>query len=190
MIEAASRLFAERGYASTSVEEIARAAGVSRATVFSSVGGKPLLLKTAFDVAIVGDDKPVSLPDRERSRAVRAEPNPRKYLALYAGVVTEIGARLAPIAEAVRGAAGADADAKALWETHLAQRRTGAAHVVSDLVVKGARLRAGLDAQAAADLVWTFNDPGLYGQLVIRRGWTRERFEKWLADSMQRQVLA
>ncbi|HKV30748.1 MAG TPA: helix-turn-helix domain-containing protein [Candidatus Dormibacteraeota bacterium] len=190
VIDSAGQLFAERGYAATSIEEIARAAGVSRATVFTSVGGKPVLLKTAFDVAIVGDDEAVSLTNRPRSRLIRAEPDPRKYLSLYAELVTEMGGRLAPIAEAVRGAAGADADARSLWEAHLAQRRQGAANVVSDLLAKGARLRRHLDAAAAADLLWVLNDPGLYGHLVLRRGWTPSRFRIWLEDSMKRQLLS
>ena len=49
---AAGRLFAERGYAATSIEEIAAAAAVGRATVFSSVGGKPELLKEAYRFAV------------------------------------------------------------------------------------------------------------------------------------------
>src|SRR3982074_3652403 len=127
IIGAAAHLFVRRGYAATSIDEIAAAAGVSRATVFTSVGGKPTLLKTALDVAIVGDDEPIDLPDRPRSVAIRAERDPRKCLALYAGLVTEMGSRLAGIYEAVRGAAGADPDARALWESHLAQRRKGPA---------------------------------------------------------------
>jgi hypothetical protein len=153
------------------------------------VGGKPVLLKAAYDVAIVGDDEPVSLPDRESSRAIRAEPDPRTYLARYAALATDMGARVAPIAEAVRGAAGADADARELWETHLAQRRQGAANIVSDLLAKGARLRPELDAATAADVVWVFNDPGLYHHLVLLRGWTPERFRNWLSGSLQRQLL-
>ena len=82
VISAASRLFADQGYAATSIEEIADAAGVSRATVFTSVGGKGALLKTALDVAIVGDDEPISLPDRPRSKAIRGESDPRRYLGL------------------------------------------------------------------------------------------------------------
>jgi len=188
IIAAASRLFVERGYASTSIEEIAAAAGVSRATVFTSVGGKPALLKTALDVAIVGDAEPENLPDRPRSVTIRAERDPRKYLTLYAGLVTEMGGRLAGIYEAVRGAAGADPDARALWKSHLDQRRKGAAHVIADVVGKG-RLRAGMDRETAADIVWLLNDAGLYHLLVLHRGWTPDRYQAWLGETMIRQLL-
>ena len=188
VIAAAGRLFAERGYAATSIEDIAEAAGVSRATVFTSVGGKPILLKTALDVAIVGDDEPVPLPERPRSKAIRAEPDPRKYLALYAEMVTEMDGRMAGIHEAVRGAAGVDPDARALWESHLAQHRQGAANVVADLMRKGG-LRKGLDPAAAADIVWLLG-PGTYHMLVHRRGWSPKRFQDWLAETFISQLLS
>jgi AcrR family transcriptional regulator len=187
VIAAAARLFVERGYAATSIEEIAAAAGVSRATVFTSVGGKPMLLKTALDVAIVGDDEPVPLPERPRSKAIRAEPDPRKYLALYAELVTEIDGRLAGIHEAVRGAAGVDPDARALWESHLAQHRRGAANVINDVVRKGG-LRSDLDAESAADIVWLLG-PGTYHMLVHRRGWSPDRFQAWLTETFISQLL-
>jgi AcrR family transcriptional regulator len=187
VIAAAGRLFAERGYAATSMEEIAAAAGVSRATVFTSVGSKATLLKTALDVAIVGDDEPIPLPERPRSKAIRAETDPRKYLALYAELMTEIDGRLAGIHEAVRGAAGVDPDARALWDAHLAQHRQGAANVISDLARKGG-IRKGLDAEAAADIVWLLG-PGTYQMLVHRRGWSPDRFQAWLTETYITQLL-
>src|SRR5256714_14021391 len=180
VIAAAARLFVEQGYAATSIEEIAAAAGVSRATVFASVGGKAKLLKTALDVAIVGDDEPVALPERPRSRAIRAEPDPRKYLALYAELLTEMDGRMAGIHEAVRGAAGVDRDARALWESHLAQHRQGAANVIGDLMRKGG-LRPGLDPASAADIVWLLG-PGTYYLLVHWRGWAPQCFQTWLKE--------
>lgn len=188
VIDAASRLFGERGYAATSIDEVAEAAGVSRATVFSAVGNKPVLLKAALDIAIVGDDDPVALPDRPRSRAIRAEPDPRKYLSLYADLLTDMGARVAPISEAARSAAGADPDARQLWKEHEAQRLVGARHVVADLLRKGS-LRNGLTKGEAADLVWVLNDPGMYHHLVLSRGWTPALFSKWLATTLQDQLL-
>ena len=187
VIAAAARLFVEQGYAATSIEEIAAAAGVSRATVFASVGGKAKLLKTALDVAIVGDDEPVALPERPRSRAIRAEPDPRKYLALYAELLTEMDGRLAGIHEAVRGAAGVDPDARALWESHLAQHRLGAANVIADLTRKGG-IRPDLDPESAADIVWLLG-PGAYHMLVLRRGWSPKRFQAWLTETFITQLL-
>jgi AcrR family transcriptional regulator len=188
VIAAATRLFVEVGYGATSIDGIAAEAGVSRATVFASVGGKPALLKTAYDVALVGDDEPVSLPERARSRAIRAEPDPRRYLDRYAELVCELGARVAGIYEAIRGAATADPEVRPVWEKIQQERRIGAAHVVADAASKGP-LRPGLDRDEAADIVWVLNDAGLYHMLVDVRGWPRERFQEWLASSLVHELL-
>ncbi|HEV8402810.1 MAG TPA: helix-turn-helix domain-containing protein [Candidatus Limnocylindrales bacterium] len=189
IIDAASALFVERGYVATSIEAIADAAGVSRATVFTSVGGKKTLLKTAYDVALVGDDEPIPFPLRPASLAVRAEPDPRRYLSGYAGLVVEVAGRLAPIYEAVRGAASADSEVRDVFEAIGAERRIGAENVVRDILAKGASLREGLDEDAAADVMWVLNDAGMYHLLVHRRGWKPERFGAWLAETMQRELL-
>lgn len=189
IIDAASALFIERGYVATSMEAIADAAGVSRATVFSSVGGKKTLLKTAYDVALVGDDEPIPFPLRPASLAVRAQPDPRRYLVGYAWLIVEVAGRLAPIYEAVRGAASADPEVRDVFEAIGTERRIGAGNVVRDLLAKGASLRDGLDEEAAADVLWVLNDAGLYHLLVHRRGWTPERFATWVADAMQRELL-
>jgi AcrR family transcriptional regulator len=188
IVQAAARLFIEQGYVATSIDAIAEAAGVSRATVFTSVGGKPVLLKKAYDIALVGDDAQVPLAERERSKAIRAEPDVQRYLELYATFVTEINGRLAAIYEAVRGAASADPDVRAVFEKIQGERRIGAAHVIGDVLAKG-RLRDGLDPEVAADLMWVLNDAGLYFLLVHRRAWPVDRFARWLSATMRDQLL-
>lgn len=189
IIDAATRRFIEAGYGATSIEAIAAAAGVSRATVFTAVGGKAALLKTAYDVALVGDDEAVALADRAGSRAIRAEPDPARYLERYAGIVVELGARVAAVYEAVRGAASADPEVRPVWDKIQQERRIGAAHVVADTAAKGP-LRDGIDEASAADIVWILNDPGLYHLLVNVRGWPVERYREWLAASLQHELLA
>ena len=188
VIRAAAALFAEQGYAATSIEEIAAAAGVGRATVFTSVGGKLALLKAAYDVAIVGDDEPVALPDRPQNRKIIEDPDPRKILEGYAGLLTEMHGRLAGINEALHGAAGADLQARALWQKARDDRHMGARHVVAALEARGP-LREGMDAAAAADVLWLHNDPSLYLQLVVHRSWTIERYRDWLAVTLKLQLL-
>ncbi len=63
ILGAARRLFAERGYAKTSVRDIAEAAGVSAQTVYDSIGSKQALVARLNDLidreagiaAIAGD---------------------------------------------------------------------------------------------------------------------------------------
>ena len=50
ILQAARRLFAERGYARTSVRDIAQAAGVSAQTVYDSVGSKQALVARLNDL--------------------------------------------------------------------------------------------------------------------------------------------
>ncbi|MEO6398428.1 MAG: helix-turn-helix domain-containing protein [Tepidiformaceae bacterium] len=188
VIVAAGALFVRDGYAATSIEAIAEAAGVSRATVFSSVGGKAALLKLAYDVAIVGDDEPIALPERPWAQAVRDERDADKMLSIYAAMVTAIDGRVAAINEAVRGAAGADEEARELWVEIQRQRQQGASNVVAMLTERGG-LRVGLDSGAAADIVAVFIDPGVYLRLVGQRGWPRARFEAWFAETLRTQLL-
>jgi AcrR family transcriptional regulator len=188
VIAAAARLFAENGYVATPIEAVALAAGVARATVFTSVGGKAALLKAAYDVAIVGDDEPVALPDRPRSRQVIAEPDPHLHVGGYAEIVTQIAGRLAALYDAIRIAAGVDVEAAELWRAILAQRRMGAGNFVRQASGKG-KLRDGLDEETAADIVFVLNDPALYRTLVLERGWTVAKFQAWLATTMQEQLL-
>jgi AcrR family transcriptional regulator len=188
IIEAAGDLFVERGYLGTSVQAIADAAGISRATVFNSVGGKLSLLRAAFDVATVGDDEPVPLPQRPEALAVRAEPDPRKAVAAYAAMVTGVSSRVARIYEAFRSAAGVDPRVRVQWRQIQQERFGGAKGFVGILSAKGP-LRDGLTPQDAADLVWVLIDASLYHRLVIERSWTTDRFQAWLAATMQVQLL-
>lgn len=49
ILQAALTCFSRRGYARTTIAEIAREAGVAVATVYTSVGGKPVLLEQLLD---------------------------------------------------------------------------------------------------------------------------------------------
>jgi AcrR family transcriptional regulator len=76
IVETAARLFVTQGYAPTTIEAVAREAGVSRKTVFAAVGGKAQLLKYAWEWSLVGDDEPVPMLERP-SRRSRPRPAPR-----------------------------------------------------------------------------------------------------------------
>ena len=64
------------------------------------------------------------------------------------------------------------------------------AHVDYDLVGKGGRLRKGLEIEHAADVLWVLIDAGLFHLLVHQRGWSIRTFQGWLADTIERELLA
>jgi TetR/AcrR family transcriptional regulator of autoinduction and epiphytic fitness len=188
IVDAAARLFAERGYVATSFDAIAEAASVGRATVFAHFPTKAELLKTAYDVTLVGDDEPIPLPQRPESLAVRAERDPHRFLAGYAAIVTGVARRLSPIYEAIRGAAHADPEAAAVWRQIGAERRIGGGNIVASIVDRDA-LRSDVDPDRAADVVYALADPGLYHLLVRERGWPHDAFTDWLASTLQRELV-
>lgn len=188
IIGAATELFVRDGYGPVSIDAIADAAGVGRATVFNAVGGKASVLRAAYNVAIVGDDEPVPLPERPWARPVREAPDARTMLVRYAHMITVIDRRVAGVYEVLRGAAGADAEVRAHWDQIRGERRVGAANVVA-MLRKRRRLRGGLRTRAASDVVFVLIDPGLYHQLVEEQGWKPAAFESWLAETLQMQLL-
>lgn len=191
IVEAAVALFSEKGYVAVSIDAIAERAGVSRATVFASVGAKPALLKAAWVTAFAraaGGEEGVPLVDRPRSLEVRTEKTARGFLRAYAALAAAIFERLSRINEAMRDAASVDEDARELFEKTYAERRRGADRIVADTRERGA-LREGLDLDEAADVVWMLNDPSVYYALVHRRGWTSERYRAWLARALEAELL-
>jgi AcrR family transcriptional regulator len=183
IVAAAARLFVEHGYGSTTVDAIAEAAGVSRKTVFTSVGSKLEALKLARDWGIVGDDEPVGRLDRPEVARARAEPDARVVLRIYAGLVRATSERIARLQMVIESAAGVDAGVQALAEEGRAQRLIGMRSLAQDLAARGA-LPDGMTVEEAADVLWLFNDTRVYHRLVLERGWLPERYEQWFADSV------
>ncbi len=188
IVTAARDLFLAQGYAATTIDAIAEAAHVSRRTVFNSVGGKVVLLKLALDWAIVGDDEPVAMADRPAVRAIQAERDPRQALTLWVRTITDVAARVAPIAAVLYAAADGDPDASEMLAEEARNRMFGARAFVAYLASLDA-LAPGTSEQQAADLCWALMDGHLYRLLVGQRGWTTAEFERWLSASLAATLL-
>ena len=188
VLAAAMELFAAQGYVSTTVEQIADRAGVSKPTVFASVGSKRTVLKELRDLALAGDEEPIPVIERPWYQEVLTEPDPRRSLRLYARNVVRIQQRGAEMEEVLRNAAAADPELRDLWQASEDERRVGARTVVDALLLKGP-LKPGLDRDAAIDVLWVLTAGDAYRRLVGSRGWPIQRYEQWLADTYCTQLL-
>ena len=183
IVAAAARLFVEHGYGATTVDAIAQAAGVSRKTVFTSVGGKAAAIKLALDWAAVGDDEPIAHMERPAVTALKQEPDARKILAGYAALNSEIGGRVSELQCAVEAVAGADEELRSLAESFAAQRRFGMGDLAEQLAGRGA-LRPGMAVDEAGDVLWMMSSPANYRWFVLSRGWSPQHYAHWLGDAL------
>jgi len=188
ILEAAHARFLERGYAATTVSEIAAAAGVSVETVYKAFANKAGLLKAMFDVAIVGDDEPVPLEQREMVARIQAEPSGRKKLEIYGTAYAERAERAVPVQLLVRDAAASDAGAGVVLD-QLNEERLAGMTAFSQHLHDSKVLRKGVRADEARDILWLFTAPEVYERLVIERGWSTRRFGTWIAQQLTAALL-
>jgi AcrR family transcriptional regulator len=188
IVEAARRLFAERGYVGTTIGAIAGLAEVAPETVYASFGSKKAVLSRLIASSVLGDEGTGSLMDRPGPREVQREQNPGRQVKLFARDIRQIMERVSPLFEIMRAAARNDPDIAVLLEQTLAERMEGMRHFVG-LLARGRGLRDGLTAEAAAETVWTITSPEVFRLLTADRGWPPARYERWLAETLTRLLL-
>ncbi len=172
ILRAARRLFAEHGYARTSVRDIAKAAGVSAQTVYDSVGSKQQLVARLNDLidaeagigAIVG-------------AGLQSE-DPQVVVAISARVARSILEHCGDIIHALVTGAAAEPELAAVLAE--GQRR----HVAGSTTVAG-RLRE-LGATLPDDAVETLaavSDVRFALVLQESYGWSLDQLERWMTDT-------
>jgi AcrR family transcriptional regulator len=189
IVEAAARLFVTEGYGATTIDAVADAAGVSRKTVFTAVGGKLDLLKVAMDWAVAGDDEPIPLAERITMRRLLDQDDPTVLITDWVRMLVGIDTRVAALSRALEVAAGIEPQAAMLVEQSQRQRLDGARLIVKRLIALHA-LQSGLTRREAVDVAWLATDAALFDRLVLVRGWSTSRFEAWLSAALCGQLLA
>jgi AcrR family transcriptional regulator len=187
ILDAARELFTERGYTATSMSAIAERAGVALDTVYAAAGRKPELARLLIETAISGSGQAIPAEQRDYVRAIQAAPDARAKIAVYAAAMAAIAPRLAPVLGIIQQAARDEPELAALWN-QISERRAANMRLFVANLATAAPLR--LDPDQAADVVWATNAAELYQLLAGQRGWSPERYERFLADTWQRLLLA
>jgi AcrR family transcriptional regulator len=153
--------------------------------LFSSKLG---ILKAVLDVSIGGDDEAVAMVDRPQVRALLSDEDPKKRLAGFAALLHEVLTRVGPVHRILADAARSDQDAASLLDEIAQQRHEGQRRIARSLARSGA-LRPELRERDAADIVHAIASPEVYALLVFDRGWSGDRYEKWLRSILIDQLL-
>ncbi len=187
VVDAARTLFLERGYAATTIEAISDYSDVPSATVYRLFSSKLGILKALLDTCTAGDDQPLAVQERPDVASLFTESDPHKLLVGFAGITTAINQRTNDVYRVLMGAAGSDPAAAELLSTLREQRDRGQGQIARSLA-RARALKPGLRERDAADLIHALMSPEVYRLLVGDRGWTAERYQQWLATTLNQQL--
>jgi AcrR family transcriptional regulator len=191
ILRAAREVFVQRGYAGTTLAAVARDAGVVVETIYRSFGGKAGLFKAVVETAVAGGVARAQVPVEQRPavRAVIDQSDPQSQLEGYAATQPGIHARMGPLMRVLAGAAATHPELATVQREMEDFRLAGLARFTRLLAERGA-LRPGLCAEDARDILWTLASHATYDQLVTERGWSPERYQIWLADTLRHALLS
>lgn len=179
--KSARRLFATSGFAETTIAQIAEEAGVAPQTVYAVFGSKG---------GIVGE----MLEDLEESADLDAwvarmiaEGDPHRQLRIFVSWIRTLCEEGAPILQAAV-AARHEPDVATMAERGDENRRSGTTQLTQMWSSKGA-LRQGLGPNDAAERLWLLTSVEQYLLATDMLGWSPDRYEQWLGDLLDRELL-
>jgi AcrR family transcriptional regulator len=187
IVEAASRLFLERGYHATSIGRIASEAGVAVQTIYNAVGSKHDLLSRVLDFAAAGERAPVPVP-KFMSKQAESEPHPRRIIAQLVEFWRSALPRTAPVFRIIREAAGADSEIAALERGRSAQRLANYRQAARLLAERNG-LRPEMTIDDAAAAIFAIGHPETYRALVVDGEWDDEAWSNWVQATLEAALL-
>jgi AcrR family transcriptional regulator len=176
--QAARRLFAAQGYGATSIDAIAKEAGVATRTVYSAFGTKREIL------SLICDQWLAEAGAMERAQQVFAIEDPIQRLRGAAGWLTNLYAAGFDVVLIFEAATDESAETRALLRSKLAGRNQ-----VMDAIIASIEPELGIPLKQAQAVYRALAAPGVYQELVDESGWSPEEFEHFIADSLERQLL-
>ncbi|MEU5955035.1 helix-turn-helix domain-containing protein [Streptomyces sp. NPDC047525] len=176
IVGAARHLFVSRGWAATTMREVAREAGVSVPTVYAAYGNKTGLVRALVDAADLSADMPQLLTELE------AASGPERQLAAMAAYDRRLFEHAGDLIRLIREAGRTDAELSTVYD----QTRRDADQFRSEVFSTwpADTLRPGLSLSAALDVYAALCNVDVYTTLTVERHWTPARVEGWWAETL------
>lgn len=181
ILDAARVLFEADGYHSVGLEAVARRAGVSRQAIYLHFSSKADLVAALHQRINEQDVAPAMARVWTRRTA-------RSGLDTFVAASAEAIPRILNIADAL-APPRQDPDLTATWETPKEGRYADCLRMGEWLERDGV-LAAGVKARDAADVLWMMASMPSYALLVVQRGWTPQRWTRWVRTALHQALLA
>ena len=182
IVAAARRLFSERGYFATKVDDIAALARVAPVTVYTVTGGKHELLRTLIETWTTAPIIEATL------RGIQEQDNPAAILRLVAAAARNMREEFGDIMQVILVTAPHDQDVSESLSGATTRYRQAFVPIAQRLMDLDA-LRDGLDLTQAVDVLWFYF--GYWGLFTLHNenAWTYENAEQWLRNAASQALL-
>ncbi len=183
ILDAARGELEARAWAGLRLEDVARAAGVSRQAIYLHFGSRSALLLALVERVDEAEGLPALVAH------VHAAPDAVQALDRLVALNAAYEPRIRAVVLAHDAARRRDADLEAAWQDRMRRRRALCRHVVRRLEAEG-RLTPGIEAPEAADLAWALLGSRVHEDLVHVRRWSRRRYEAHLRALLRAALVA
>ncbi len=183
----ARTLLLSQGFGSTTIGQVAGAAGVSEEFVYKNFRGKAGLVRAIYLESLLGVG---DVPAEQRSdRAQSTVDDPRALMRRFGRLVTEVSPLGSPVYLLIReAAASGDPDMTSLLQEVDDARYERMLHNACQVMARGF-IRGGLSERDVADVFFTVTSAGLYETLVRKLGWDPERFGEFVTNVLVSNLL-
>jgi AcrR family transcriptional regulator len=189
ILEAARKLFIERGYSGATAEAIAEEAGVSTQTIYAIFKNKKRILVSLMNISpTTGVEDHTPMSERENVRAVAQERDRRHQLHMFSLVVANNLDQVAAVFEVIAEAAKSEPDIDRIVQKLNKQRLVHMTLAVQQIATNGP-FRENMDEAQARDTIWTLTSGEVFLLLTRDRSWPKEKYAQWLAETLIRVLL-
>jgi AcrR family transcriptional regulator len=176
-VDATRQLLQAEGYAGMTIEAIARQAKVSAPSVYAIFHSKTGILTALLDQSSFGPEY-----DDAVRRALSAT-DPEARLRLAAPIARQIHDAQSDVFDLLRGAGVVAPELAKLEKQRELLRYERQERMIASLRDAG-RLGSNLSYTTARDILWALTGRDLYRMLVRESGWSSQKYEDWLADTL------
>lgn len=187
LVEAATELFIERGYAATPLADVAEHAGLAPRTLYLRFPTKADLLRRCINVAIAGDGEAVPIADRAWMTDTMTAPTLAERLGLMAEATATLMARTGKLLDVARQAAATEPAIAGAAQAGREETRRVLGEFWRRMHDDGL-LPAGCDIEWLIETATLLAHADTYSLLQQTTGWDVSKYEEWLEGTWTRLV--
>ena len=177
VLEAGKYLLSRKGIDATTIAQIAERAAVSQATVYATVKSKSGLLHALMHEAIFGPRF------QDAQKKLVGVVDPVEQIALTAHVARAIyEGESADLSLLMKASAFSPELRKTQQAFETLRRELQRGRI--DALFKAGRAKPGMDKDTASSILWMFTGRDVYHKLVHESGWSPDKFQDWLEQTL------